>query len=121
MAGLSSREFHQGRAMLDAGRFFYVYFCCQQAVEKSLKAIIAEKTKKLPPKLHNLIALAEKADVPVEDKGEDLMRFLTDLYVASRYADVDAPGVHDSDAGHAADCLARATEMVHWLTTFRKK
>lgn len=29
------------RAMFDSGRYLYVLFCCQQAVEKALKAIIA--------------------------------------------------------------------------------
>ena len=106
--------------MLDAGRFFYVYFCCQQAVEKTLKAIIAKKTKKLPPKIHNLIALTEKAGVVVDEKGEDLMRFLTDFYINSRYPDIGGPGRQDGDARSAQDYLDRTMELVQWLTTFRK-
>jgi hypothetical protein len=46
------------RAMLDAGRYLYVVFCCQQAVEKILKALIAQRSKELPPRIHQLVRLA---------------------------------------------------------------
>jgi HEPN domain-containing protein len=35
------------RAMFDSGRYLYVLFCCQQAVEKALKAIIGACVVKL--------------------------------------------------------------------------
>jgi len=38
------------RAMLASGRYLYVLFCCQQAVEKALKAAIVRKTGELPPR-----------------------------------------------------------------------
>ncbi|HUT04483.1 MAG TPA: HEPN domain-containing protein [bacterium] len=47
------------RAMPKSGRLLYVLFCCQQAVEKMLKGIIAKWTEAFPPRLHNLIRLAE--------------------------------------------------------------
>jgi HEPN domain-containing protein len=48
-------------AMFKAGRFLYVLFCCQQAIEKALKAVIVKKTGELPPRIHNLLRLAETA------------------------------------------------------------
>jgi HEPN domain-containing protein len=107
-------------AMLKAGRYFYVLFCCQQAVEKSLKAIIAEKTRKLPPRVHNLVALAQTAGVVAEEKQTELMRLLTEFYVDSRYPEIRGVGVGDIDRMKAEDCLNRTVEMVQWLTTFRK-
>lgn len=46
-------------AMLSSGRYLYVVFCCQQAVEKALKALIVVRTGEMPPRLHNLPRLAE--------------------------------------------------------------
>jgi HEPN domain-containing protein len=51
------------RAMLASGRYLYVMFCCQQASEKALKAVIVRKTGTLPPRTHNLLRLAEAAGV----------------------------------------------------------
>lgn len=52
-------------AMLSSGRYLYVVFCGQQAVEKALKALIVERTGEMPPRLHNLPKLAE------EGRGRD--------------------------------------------------
>ena len=65
------------RAMFDSGRHLYVLFCCQQAVEKMLKALIAERSQVLPPRTHNLVRLAEAAAVPIGKEQEDLYRELS--------------------------------------------
>ncbi len=63
-------------AMLNSKRYLYVVFCCQQAIEKSIKAIILSKTQKFPPRLHNLLRLAEIAEIEIE---EDTRAFLGEL------------------------------------------
>ena len=35
-------------AMLAAGRYMYVLFCCQQAMEKHLKGLIVERVRYVP-------------------------------------------------------------------------
>jgi HEPN domain-containing protein len=50
-------------AMLAAGRYLYVLFCCQQAVEKDLKALIIERCGIFPPRTHDLAKLAQVAKI----------------------------------------------------------
>ena len=64
------------KAMLDAGRYIYVLFCCQQAVERVLKAVIVRRTNDHPPRTHNLVRLAELA---VVDLTKDQLRFFREL------------------------------------------
>ena len=40
--------------MLAAGRYLYVPFCCQQALEKHLKGLIVERCGMFPPRTHDL-------------------------------------------------------------------
>lgn len=49
--------------MLQAGRYIYVIFMRHMALEKALKALVTEETRKLPPRTHNLIDLAQRAHV----------------------------------------------------------
>lgn len=42
-------DLETARAMLASGRYLYVLFCCQQAVEKTLKALIVHRTGEFPP------------------------------------------------------------------------
>jgi HEPN domain-containing protein len=84
-AAQSRYDIETARAMLDTGRYLYVLFCCQQAVEKMLKALIAKRTRALPPRLHNLMRLAEVASLTVPEDTAHLFRRLSDFYIASRY------------------------------------
>jgi HEPN domain-containing protein len=72
-------------AMLAAGRYLYVLFCCQQAVEKHLKGLIVERCGIFPPRTHDLAKLAHGANITPND-GQDLfLRTLTKYYVGTRY------------------------------------
>jgi HEPN domain-containing protein len=75
------------RATLDSGRYVYVVFCCQQAVEKMIKAVIAKVSGEMPPRLHNLMQLAERASLEPDAQQALLMRELSELYVQSRYSE----------------------------------
>ncbi len=49
-------------AMLESGRYLYVLFCCQQAIEKGLKAVIVEQTGNFPPTATQSIAFSPDRD-----------------------------------------------------------
>jgi len=53
-------DLETAKAMRQTGRYLYVGFMCQQTVEKALKAVIA-KQGVFPPKVHDLVRLAELA------------------------------------------------------------
>ena len=75
-AAQSLYDIETAKAMFDTGRYLYVLFCCQQAVEKMLKALIAQRTRDLPPRLHNLMRLAEVAALTVPEDTAHLFRRL---------------------------------------------
>ncbi len=52
-ANRSDYDFETANAVFEAGRYLYVVFCCQQAVEKCLKATIVRKTAKMPQRFMN--------------------------------------------------------------------
>ncbi|HWF61673.1 MAG TPA: HEPN domain-containing protein [Nitrospira sp.] len=72
-------------AMLAAGRYLYVLFCCQQAIEKHLKGLIVERCAMFPPRTHDLAKLAYVAKVTPDDKQDLFLRTLTKYYVGTRY------------------------------------
>ena len=72
------------RAMFDSGRYLYVLFCCQQAVEKMIKAIIASKTKELPPRIHQLMRLADVTELDFGGDTADFLRELSSYYIQTR-------------------------------------
>ena len=82
---LSNYDLETARAMQRAGRYLYVLFCCQQAVEKRLKAVVINITEEFPPKTHDLIRLIELAKIGLTAKQQIFLRKLTTYYIETRY------------------------------------
>lgn len=77
---------------LDGKKFSVVALLVQQAAEKALKASFLKRFKEVP-KVHDLVFLAKKLDLP--EKLFQHCKQLTSLYMPSRYP--DAPGFKKSN------------------------
>lgn len=108
-------DLETARAMLQAGRYLYVVFCCQQAVEKALKGLIVLRTGETPPRLHNLPQLARKAGLQVDPERAELLRVLTNAYILSRYP--EPPGGPGGSLTHAAaaELLSQTEDTSEWI------
>jgi HEPN domain-containing protein len=103
------------RAMLEARRYIYVLFCCQQAVEKALKAKIVGLTGELPPRIHNLIKLAEKGGIHLSTEQSLLFRDLSGYYVKTRYPEeIQAMG-SALTREIVTDYFRKTEEALQWL------
>jgi len=104
------------RAMLDAGRYLYVLFCCQQAAEKMLKAVIVKRTNEFPPRLHNLMRLAEVGSIEVAESMAEFLRELSAYYIQTRYPEeVDLIG-EKVTRPFAEENFNRTEEVLRWLS-----
>jgi HEPN domain-containing protein len=111
----SAYDLETAEAMLKSGRYLYVLFCCQQAVEKKLKALSMKRTNAFPPRLHQLTRLAEAAGCALNEKQEDFLRELSSYYVQSRYPEEIATMGKDVDLGLAEDILKKTREVLQCL------
>lgn len=105
------------RAMLESKRYLYVLFCCQQAVEKMLKAVIAKRSQELPPRLHQLVRLAERAQVPLNEEQADFLRELSTHYIQSRYPEEIEDISSQVSVQQAQQVVKRTEEVVRWLNS----
>jgi HEPN domain-containing protein len=85
-------DLETARAMLKAGRYVYVVFMCQQAVEKTVKAILAFQGKEIKP-IHHISRLAEFAGI-LHEFDQETLTFIENLsgyYLNARYKEtIDA-------------------------------
>jgi HEPN domain-containing protein len=105
------------RAMFDSGRYLYVLFCCQQAVEKTLKSIIAKRTKELPPRIHQLMRLAEVAGLEVSGERAEFLRELSAYYIQTRYPEEIRDLASQAKKEGAQRVLDRTEEVLQWLNS----
>lgn len=102
-------------AMFESGRYLYVLFCCQQAVEKTLKALISQRTKELPPRIHQLKRLAETAKLEISEAQAELLRELSSYYIQSRYPEEISDIALNVNRQETRGILAQTQEMIEWI------
>jgi len=113
-------DLETAKAMQASGRYLYVLFCCQQAVEKSLKALIVERTGQFPPRIHNLPRLAEAGKLELDESRMDFLAELSTYYVQTRYPE-EIRSLTDSLTREKTEQTLRMSEkMVTWLLSMRK-
>ena len=113
-------DLETARAMLASGRYLYVLFCCQQATEKALKAVIVRRTGELPPRLHNLLRLAEAAAVRLDPEQGKFLGELSGYYIQSRYPEeIKAAGSAVSQE-LADDVHGKTEQTVQWVLSMLK-
>ncbi|MBW1933887.1 MAG: HEPN domain-containing protein [Deltaproteobacteria bacterium] len=110
-------DLETARGLLEIKRYLYVLFCCQQALEKMLKALIAKQTKELPPRSHNLTRLAELAISKVPEERADLLRYLSRYYIQSRYPEEIADVAKEINKEKAQEVFNKTQEMFQWLSS----
>lgn len=112
----SEYDLDTAKAMLDTGRYLYVGYMCQQAVEKLLKAMIAQQNKENLP-IHNLNRLSEVAEVAdlLSSKQSTFMAELTPFCIEARYGDFKE-SLSEIINKETAEVIYRKTrEMFEWL------
>jgi HEPN domain-containing protein len=86
---LAQYDLATAEAMLRAGRFLYVGFMCQQAIEKLLKACYVKEHGLTPPYTHNLLRLATELSWgdAIDAHHLKTLQSLNSYYIESRYTE----------------------------------
>jgi HEPN domain-containing protein len=119
-ADLARYDLDTALAMESSRRFLYVLFCCQQAVEKALKGIIASKREDFPPRIHNLVRLSEVAALELDETRLEFLRLLSSFYIQTRYPEEIADLASRVSETDARDTLRRTEELVQWLLSIQQ-
>jgi len=116
-------DLDSANAMFDAGRWFYVVFMCQQAIEKLCKGLYTLYLDDTPPKIHNIKTIVsrfrDKLQIPI---CEDTLRFMDTLsahYITYRYPDFESNPASQIRESEADQVLKETKEVFSWLLTLK--
>lgn len=92
----------------------------QVKLEKALKAVIVGKTGEFPPRLHNLLRLAEVAGLALEGDVFDFLGEVSGYYIQTRYPEEIESMDQDVTRETADEALRRTEEVAQWLFSMPK-
>ena len=110
-------------AMYDKGRWLYVVFMCQQAVEKLVKGLYLLYVDDNIPRVHNIRAVFEefedKLQVSVPPEKYTLFDTLSRYYLNNRYPEYISKLSSQINEPTAKTILAETREAFTWLLTLK--
>lgn len=83
----SDDDFETMIAMFESKKFNWSLFICHLMIEKLLKAYYVKVKSDYPPYIHNLLRLAEKADLKLMDDIKEQLVTITAFNINARYDD----------------------------------
>jgi HEPN domain-containing protein len=108
-------DIQTAESLLKTRRYIYVVFMCHLAVEKTLKAIIAETVIVSPPRTHNLYRLLELGHVTLPETHEAIAARLNSMSIATRYPEDVAVLSAEITRQVAQAYLTQTKELLAWL------
>ncbi len=73
--------------LLEKSRIRHGLFIAHLALEKALKALVCKATKDLAPRIHNLVRLAELAQLNLRPEHLDILAEMNGFNIEGRYPD----------------------------------
>ena len=121
---LAQYDLDTAASMFSAGRWFYVVFMCQQAVEKLCKGLYNFYVDDNIPRVHNirfiLAELETTLGVKIDGTVYDLADTLSAYYLNNRYPDFSKKPNTKIDKDRATHVFDKTKEAFEWLLTLKK-
>jgi HEPN domain-containing protein len=102
------------QSLVKGGHARHGLFFAHLTLEKALKALVVTATRDLPPRIHNLLRLAEIAGLSISTEQRSLLAELNSHHIEGRYPDLMTP---EPTAEEIASAMNGTQVMVLWLTS----
>lgn len=84
----AKKDLDTAKDLFDLKRYDACLFFCHLSLEKLLKSLVARKTQKTPPYVHDLERLAVLAKLDLDEEKTQNLRTITRFNIAGRYGDI---------------------------------
>lgn len=111
----SQYDLETAQHMFQTGRYLYVIYMCHLALEKMLKAMVAEAQEFLPPKTHNLYHLVKLIDLEIEEPFKKLFADLNAASLPVRYPEDMQKLIAQYNQEIAKSYLEQTEACLKWL------
>ena len=109
----SEEDIAAAETLMEKGHPRHALFFAHLAIEKILKAHVTRRTRDVPPRIHNLVRLAELAGLALDAKRADFLTRFNLYQLEGRYPETSEATL---DAETAIERLTLAKEALKWLT-----
>ena len=114
---LCNEDLLMAKGLFQIKRYQHMGFFCHMIAEKALKAVVARKTGKLPPRIHELGELAVLGGIRESLSKEQMMLLnkLNPLQIDARYPNDEETQIPELTPTESEQLLKETEEFLCWI------
>ena len=120
---IAEYDLETANAMFTSGRWLYVVFMCQQAIEKLIKGLYTLYVDDNVPRIHDINSLItrfeDKLPITIDDDKRMLFAQLSVFYLKNRYPEFKEQLSKSLNKGEVQNILDKSREVFAWLLTLK--
>lgn len=113
----SEDDFETMIAMFDSKKYSWSLFIGHLMIEKLLKAYFVKVKSDYPPFIHNLLRLAEKAELKLTDDKREQLVTITAFNINARYDDYKMSFIKQCTLEFTTEWIYKLKELRQWIKT----
>lgn len=102
--------------LMKANKYHHALFFCHLALEKALKAKVISSSKQVPPPIHDLLRLAEKAKIELSQEQEREFDEINSFNLRARYDEYKFKFRKKANRKYAEKWYQISKNYLLWLT-----
>ncbi len=111
----SDRDYQVMIDLFEKGHYTWSLFIGHLVLEKLLKAVYSQKVTWNPPLIHDLLRLAEKSNLDLDESKKDILDTITTFNIQARYDDYKLE-FHDKCTKTFSEMwISHITELRTWM------
>jgi HEPN domain-containing protein len=117
----AQRDLESAEVIFGSGKYDWCLFIGHLALEKILKALFVERNDNtIPPKIHNLVRLAELSKIELDDDQKFLLDRINDFNIQARYPDYNLDFYKRCNSEFTNEHLGKIKEFYSWFNSLLK-
>jgi HEPN domain-containing protein len=111
----AAHDLEAAETLFQNQKYDWCLFIGHLVIEKALKAFYVRNTEEIPPKIHNLLKLAESTTLPFSDEQKQLMGEINCFNIEARYPDNKHEFYKLCTKEFTDEYFIRIKEIYQWL------
>jgi HEPN domain-containing protein len=114
---LCDDDLRTAKNLLNSKDYLWMGFICHLIAEKSIKAVLANITDEIPPKIHDLQKLAHIAGIypDLTEKQNKLLKDLMPMHIEARYPEYKRAIAATLSDSYCTDLLKETEAFLCWI------
>lgn len=113
----SDRDYESMKKNYETKQYTWALFIGHLTIEKLLKALYAKvnKNNPYPPKIHNLVILAKRCNIELDDKKTTILMTCNSFNISARYEDYKNEFYKRCTEEYTSEQIKNIEEVRTWL------